>query len=57
MGVWDRNAVKFGCDDCCTPTNGIKFIELKTQRERMTVRKVNLPSEAAVRPPPGEKHW
>ena len=25
MRVWDGNAVKFGCDNCCTPTNGIKF--------------------------------
>ena len=24
--VWDGNAVKFGCDDCCTPINVIKFI-------------------------------
>ena len=25
--VWDGNAMKFGCDDCCTTTNVIKFIE------------------------------
>ena len=23
--VWDGNAVKFGCDDCCTSINVIKF--------------------------------
>ena len=25
--VWDGNAIKFGCDDCCTPINVIKSIE------------------------------
>ena len=24
LKVWDGNAVKFGCDDGCTPTNVIK---------------------------------
>ena len=28
LGLWDGNAIKFGCDDHCTPIN-IKFIELK----------------------------
>ena len=28
MKVWDGNAVKFGCDDCCIPINVIKFIKL-----------------------------
>ena len=28
-GVWDGNAVKLGCDDCCTTVNGIQFIKLK----------------------------
>ena len=27
LRVWDGNAVKFGCDDCCAPINIIKFIE------------------------------
>ena len=27
LGVWDGNAVKFGCDDHCTTINVIKFIE------------------------------
>ena len=27
LGVWDGNAIKFGCDDYCTPINVIKFIE------------------------------
>ena len=29
LRVWGRNAVKFGCDDCCTSTNVIKFIKKK----------------------------
>ena len=29
LRVWDGNAVKLGCDDCCTTTNIIKFTELK----------------------------
>ena len=27
LWVWDGNAIKFGCDDCCTPINAIKFIK------------------------------
>ena len=27
LGIWDGNAIKFGCDDCCTTINVIKFIE------------------------------
>ena len=27
LGVWDGNTIKFGCDDCCTTINVIKFIE------------------------------
>ena len=27
LRVWNGNAVKFGCDDCCTPLNVIKFIK------------------------------
>ena len=27
LGVWDRNAIKFGCDDHCTTINVIKFTE------------------------------
>ena len=27
LSVWDGNAVKFGCDDCFTPINVIKFIK------------------------------
>ena len=29
LRVWDGNAIKFGCDDCCTPINVIKFIGIK----------------------------
>ena len=27
LRVQDGNAIKFGCDDCCTTINVIKFIE------------------------------
>ena len=27
LGVWDRNAIKLGCDDCCTTINVTKFIK------------------------------
>ena len=27
LRVWDRNAIKFGCDDHCTTINVIEFIE------------------------------
>ena len=27
LRVWDGHAVWFGCDDCCTPVNVIKFIK------------------------------
>ena len=27
LRVWDGKAIKFGCDDCCTTINVIKFIE------------------------------
>ena len=27
--VWEGHAVKFGCNDCCTPINVIKFINKK----------------------------
>ena len=27
LGVWDGNFLKLGCDDGCTATNVIKFIE------------------------------
>ena len=27
LGVWEGNAIKFGCDDHCTTINVIKFIE------------------------------
>jgi len=26
LGVWNRNAIKLGCDDHCTTLNVIKFI-------------------------------
>ena len=25
LRVWDGHAIKFGCDDCCTPINVMKF--------------------------------
>ena len=27
LGVWDGNAIKFGCDGRCTSINVIKFTE------------------------------
>ena len=27
LGLWDGNAVKFGCDVCCTPINVTEFIK------------------------------
>ena len=27
LRVWDGNAIKFGCDDCCTAINVIKITE------------------------------
>ena len=27
LRVWDGNAVKFSCDDCCTPINVTKFFK------------------------------
>ena len=27
LGVWDGNAIKFGCNDGCTTINVIKFIQ------------------------------
>ena len=27
LRVWDGHALKFGCDDCCTPINVIKSIK------------------------------
>ena len=27
LGVWDGNAIKQGCDDCCTSINVIQFTE------------------------------
>ena len=29
LGVWDGNAIKLGCDDCCEIINAIKFMGLK----------------------------
>ena len=26
LGVWDGNAIKLGCDDCCTSINVIKKV-------------------------------
>ena len=31
LGVWDGNAMKLGCDNCCTTINVIKFIEFKNK--------------------------
>ena len=34
LEVWDGNAIKLGCDDCCATTNVIKFIELKKRKKK-----------------------
>ena len=34
LGVWDGNGVKLCCDDHCTTTSIIKFIELKKNEHR-----------------------
>ena len=36
LGVWNRNAIKLGCDDHCTTINVIKFTNLK-KKERKSV--------------------
>ena len=34
LRVWDGNAIKFVCDDCCTTINVTKLIEkLKKRKE------------------------
>ena len=33
LWVWDGNAIKLGCDDCCTTINVINFTELKKSSE------------------------
>ena len=37
LRVWDGHAVKFGCDDCCTPIHVIKLIKYykKKNKERL----------------------
>lgn len=32
LRLWDGNAVKFGCDDCCTHINVIKLILKKEKK-------------------------
>ena len=27
LRVWDGNAIKFGCDDCCTPIIATQFVK------------------------------
>ena len=33
LGVWDRNAVKLGCNDSCTTITITKFIEFKKKKK------------------------
>ena len=37
LRVWDGNAIKFGCDDCCTYINGIKFIKQFLKRNQINI--------------------
>ena len=30
LRVWDGNAIKSGCDDCCTTINVMKFIKRRS---------------------------
>ena len=42
LAIWDGNAVKLGCDDCCITINVIKLIELKTLKlKKMKTGKKN----------------
>ena len=34
LRVWDRDAIKFGWDDCCTTMNVIKFIVIKKNSQK-----------------------
>ena len=33
-GVWNGNAVKFACDDCCIPINVMQAIKKKKKRKK-----------------------
>ena len=35
LRVWVGNAIKFGCDDCCTSINVIKFINFKKGKKNL----------------------
>ena len=41
LGVWDVNAVKLGCDDCCTIINIVKLIELKAKKKKKQTKAKN----------------
>ena len=34
LRIWDGHTVWFGCDDCCTSVNVIKFIKLKKMLQK-----------------------
>ena len=35
LGVWDGNAIKLGCGDCCTTIKVIKFILKKEKKKKI----------------------
>ena len=36
LGVWDGNAVKLGCDDCCTTINKIHWVKSPPPKKKST---------------------
>ena len=45
LKFWDGHAVKFGCDNCCTPIKVIKFIKENIKLkivciEKETIKKI-----------------
>ena len=48
LRVWDGNAVKIGCDDCCTPINVIKFIKYLEKKKKVCFKNKNKKIKAAT---------
>ena len=46
LRVWNGNAAKFGCDDCCTLINVIKFINLKKLKNKFVKVKKKIKEKA-----------
>ena len=41
LRVWDGNAVKLGCDDCCIPNKCNKIHEVKKNKIKHAKSKIN----------------